>query len=120
MTQRLTAWQAYLLAAMFGAGGAFGQQPYDLPPLMLLGMIGAVWLFQGRVTARQAGVTGWAFGLGYFMHALHWIVSPFLVDVPRHGWMAPFALVFWRRAWRCFGVRHSGARAGCRGQAPGR
>ena len=111
MTQRLTAWQAYLLAAVFGAGGAFGQQPYDLPPLMLLGMIGAVWLFQGRVTARQAGVTGWAFGLGYFMHALQWIVSPFMVDVARHGWMAPFALVFMAAGMALFwGAAFWGAR----------
>ena len=111
MTQRLTAWQAYLLAAVFGAGGAFGQQPYDLPPLMLMGMIGAVWLFQGRVTARQAGVTGWAFGLGYFLHALQWIVSPFMVDVARHGWMAPFALVFMAAGMALFwGVAFWGAR----------
>ena len=35
----------------------------------------------------------WAFGFGYFAVALRWIVEPFFVDVARHGWMAPFALV---------------------------
>ena len=33
-------------------------------------------------------------GTGYFVVTLLWIVEPFLVDVQRHGWMAPFALVF--------------------------
>ncbi|MFC6583336.1 apolipoprotein N-acyltransferase [Sulfitobacter aestuariivivens] len=42
----------------------------------------------------RAALMGWAFGTGYFIHALQWIVSPFLVDVARHGWMAPFALLF--------------------------
>ncbi len=37
--------------------------------------------------------TGWAAGTAYFAVSLHWIVEPFLVDIARHGWMAPFALV---------------------------
>lgn len=111
MTHRLTAWQAYLLAALIGAGAAFGQQPYDLPLLQLLGMIGAAWLFQGRAGPWQAGMVGWAFGLGYFMHTLQWIVSPFLVDVARHGWMAPFALVLMGAGMALFwGVAFWGAR----------
>ena len=48
--------------------------------------LGATW--------RRAALCGWAFGTGYFALALAWIVEPFLVDVARHGWMAPFALVF--------------------------
>ncbi len=44
---------------------------------------------------RWAGAwIGGAFGLGYFGLGLIWIVEPFLVDAARHGWMAPFALVF--------------------------
>lgn len=35
---------------------------------------------------------GWCVGLGYFGWTLRWIVEPFLVDVARHGWMAPFAI----------------------------
>ena len=30
---------------------------------------------------------------GYFAFGLSWIVQPFLVDIARHGWMAPFALI---------------------------
>ena len=42
---------------------------------------------------RRAAVFGWLIGLGYFAWTLRWIVEPFLVDVARHGWMAPFAIV---------------------------
>ncbi len=83
-----------LLAAIAGAVAAFGQEPYALPILLLAGMAGVVWLWRAEDTPWRAALLGWAFGTGYFMHALQWIVSPFLVDVARHGWMAPFALVF--------------------------
>lgn len=89
MTPRLRA----LLAAGAGAIAAFGQAPYDIVGLLFVGLIAAFALFSWTGTAREASVIGWAFGTGYFMHALQWIVSPFLVDVARHGWMAPFALV---------------------------
>ena len=90
MTHRLR----LLLAALAGAGAAFGQEPYNLPILMLAGMAVIVWLLHAEASTRRAAVIGWAFGFGYFAHALQWIVSPFMVDVARHGWMAPFALVF--------------------------
>ncbi len=87
-------WLALAAAALAGAIAAFGQAPYDVPLLLLLGLSGVVWLVQARTTPWQAAVTGWAFGTGYFAHALQWIVSPFMVDAARHGWMAPFALIF--------------------------
>lgn len=43
---------------------------------------------------KSAAVFGWLLGLGYFAVTLRWIVEPFLVDPIRHGWMAPFAIVF--------------------------
>ncbi|MDF1727680.1 MAG: apolipoprotein N-acyltransferase [Sulfitobacter sp.] len=81
-------------AALLGAIGAFGQAPYDLPIFMMLALIGIFFLYRSQSRPRRAALLGWAFGVGYFAHALQWIVSPFLVDVARHGWMAPFALLF--------------------------
>ena len=82
------------MAALLGALAAFGQAPYDQPFLLFLGLVLVFLLYRHATTRAQAALTGWAFGTGYFMHALQWIVSPFMVDVARHGWMAPFALVF--------------------------
>ncbi|SLN44997.1 apolipoprotein N-acyltransferase [Pseudooctadecabacter jejudonensis] len=42
---------------------------------------------------RAAALHGWLLGVGYFAVTLRWIIEPFLVDVARHGWMAPFALI---------------------------
>ncbi len=51
------------------------------------------WLLDGARDVRAAIGIGWCAGAGYFAASLFWIVEPFLVDVPRHGWMAPFALI---------------------------
>ena len=44
------------------------------------------------MTRRSAALHGWLLGVGYFAVTLRWIVEPFLVDIARHGWMAPFAI----------------------------
>jgi len=78
---------------ILGALAALGQAPFDLSLVMLAAMGAAVHLSYPAASARVAAVSGFAFGFGYFAVALHWIVSPFMVDAARHGWMAPFAVV---------------------------
>lgn len=77
----------------FGLGllAGTGQAPLGLWYLTILAV--AVWLLRQPETRRAAFKHGWLFGAGYFAVALHWIVSPFLVDVGSTGWMAPFAVV---------------------------
>lgn len=77
----------------FGLGvlAACGQAPLGLWWLALPALAGVIWL-----VARAGGVNAiwiaWFAGAGYFIAALNWIVQPFMVDVVRDGWMAPFAL----------------------------
>ena len=94
MISALRGWQLFALSGLAGAVGAFGQAPYNFSALILAAMALAAFLFEDSTTPRRAMLVGAGFGFGYFLHALQWIVSPFMVDVARHGWMAPFALVF--------------------------
>ena len=87
-------WQLALIASGAGALTGLGHSPFDMPLATLAGLIAAFALFAQTDTARRAALLGWSFGTGYFALTLHWIVEPFLVDLARHGWMAPFALVF--------------------------
>ncbi len=94
MIQGLARRGRFLLAPLAGAIAAVGQAPYDLPLLLFAGLIAAFWLYRAQSGSPwRAALLGWGFGFGYFLHALQWIVSPFMVDVARHGWMAPFALI---------------------------
>lgn len=72
---------------------ALGQVPFSLPFLVLVGLPILAWLGVYAQTAKRAFGVGWWAGLGYFIVSLNWLVEPFLVDIARHGWMAPFALV---------------------------
>ncbi|MEP3441848.1 MAG: apolipoprotein N-acyltransferase [Sulfitobacter sp.] len=87
-------WLRAAVPVVFGAAAALGQAPFEWPVLFLLALAGMfVWLRRSALTTAEVARRGWAFGFGYFAISLHWIVSPFLVDAARHGWMAPFAVV---------------------------
>ena len=80
-----------------GAAAGLGQAPWGLWPGTLLALACVFALVaRGRFPQRRRAAfgLGWALGAGYFTLTLHWIVQPFFVDIARHGWMAPFALVF--------------------------
>ena len=87
-------WLRLALAAVLGAGAAFGLAPWDFWWASLIGLILIAPLYLASETPRRAAWLGWIFATGYFANALSWIIEPFLVDAERHAWMAPFALVF--------------------------
>ena len=91
---RWPAWAQMLLAAGLGAVSGFGLEPYGLWIVTLAGWALLPVLLTAAGTAGRAACIGWAFATGFLAHGLMWIVEPFLVDIERHGWMAPFALIF--------------------------
>ncbi len=99
------------LSGLAGAVAGLGQVPFALTPVGLAGLAMLAWFGFRAPSGRAAAWRGFAGGTGYFALTLHWIVEPFLIDIARHGWMAPFALVliatgfalFWALAtWAAF------------------
>lgn len=84
---------AMFAAFLSGGLAAAGQAPLNLWPLALLGFAALFWLVLPAQSPGRAARLMWIGGGGYFMAALSWIIEPFLVDIARHGWMAPFAIV---------------------------
>lgn len=82
-----------LLAFAFGAVAALGQAPWGAWWLTLPALAAILRLAELAPHRRAAFWTGLAAGSGYFALALAWIVEPFLIDIARHGWMAPFAVI---------------------------
>lgn len=103
----LRGWLGLALFAILGAIAALGQAPIDWPIATVLSLAAAMALYGNASNPKAAGKFGWAYGFGYFLSALAWIVNPFLVEPERDGWMAPFALlllptglgVFWAVAF---------------------
>ena len=73
---------------------ALAQPPVSWPVALFVALPILFALVDATGSARVAFGVGWAAGAGHFAAGLFWIFEPFLVDAPRHGWMAPFALVF--------------------------
>ena len=87
------AWFRFVCLSLLGAFGGLGHAPFDVWFATILALGGLFWIFPAAQSPRQAVFYAWAFGFGYFAFSLRWIIEPFLVDIARHGWMAPFALV---------------------------
>lgn len=106
---RLGPFGIYLIILLLGAVLSRGLAPYHWIWVMP-GVLAALPFFLARLnSAARWAMAGWAFGLGYFMLGLSWILEPFQVDAQTHGWMAPFALfllagglaLFWALAFWC-------------------
>ncbi|MFN3578323.1 MAG: apolipoprotein N-acyltransferase, partial [Tabrizicola sp.] len=82
-----------VLAFALGALAALGQAPLGFWWATLAATAGLIWLLGRLRDARGAFLSGLFAGAGHFAVALSWIVEPFLIDIARHGWMAPFAVV---------------------------
>ena len=83
-------WSGAGLAFGLGAVMATGQAPWDHWWLTLLGLAALLHLVTRDESSAWLALFG---GAGYFALALSWIIQPFLIDVARYGWMAPFAIV---------------------------
>ncbi len=92
LTKVRALWGPSLAGFAAGFVAAAGQAPLGWWPLALVAFGVLFYLILNADTPRYGARLAWIGGGGYFAAALFWIVEPFLVDVARHGWMAPFAL----------------------------
>ncbi|MEP5757763.1 MAG: apolipoprotein N-acyltransferase [Litoreibacter sp.] len=83
-----------LMCVLAGGFAALGHAPWSLWYVALVAMSAMCVLFLRAPDSGRSAGAAWLSGTGYFAVALFWIVEPFLVDAARHGWMAPFALLF--------------------------
>ena len=90
----LTGWRRALLALAAGMAAALSLPPINIWPVLFLAVPIVLLLLEG-LPSRSTGasfLTGWLFGLGYFLFALQWIGFAFFVDAETYLWMMPFAV----------------------------
>ncbi len=91
-------WKRAAIALVAGALSALAMAPFNAWPVLFLTFPVAVWLIDGAGAGRWRGVpaaamSGFWFGLGYFVAGLYWIGYAFLVDAPTFAWLMPFAVL---------------------------
>ena len=91
-------WKRATVALVAGALSALAMAPFNAWPVLFLTFPVAIWLIDGAGAGRWRGVpaaamSGFWFGLGYFVPGLYWIGFAFLVDAPTFAWLMPFAVL---------------------------
>ena len=91
-------WKRALIALAAGAVSALAMAPFNAWPVLFLTFPVVVWLIDGAGAGRFKGVpaaamSGFWFGLGYFVPGLYWIGYAFLVDASTFAWLLPFAVL---------------------------
>jgi apolipoprotein N-acyltransferase len=91
-------WKRAALAFVAGALSVLAMAPFNAWPVLFLTFPVVVWLIDGAGAGRLRGVpaaalTGFWFGLGYFVLGLYWIGYAFLVDASTFAWLLPFAVL---------------------------
>jgi apolipoprotein N-acyltransferase len=90
-------WRRAAIACLAGAASTLAMAPINFWPVLFVTFPPLVWLIDGAVAGRWGGVgaaflTGWWFGLGYFLAGLYWVGYAFLVDAKTFGWLLPVAV----------------------------
>ncbi|SFJ70543.1 apolipoprotein N-acyltransferase [Bradyrhizobium sp. cf659] len=91
-------WKRALLAMAAGALSVLALAPFNAFPVLFITFPVLVWLIDGAGAGRYRGIpaaalTGYWFGLGYFVPGLYWIGYAFFVDADVFAWLTPFAVL---------------------------
>lgn len=81
-----------------GALSVLALAPFNAFPVLFITFPVLVWLIDGAGAGRYRGIpaaalTGYWFGLGYFVPGLYWIGYAFFVDADVFAWLTPFAVL---------------------------
>lgn len=91
-------WKRALIAMGCGALSVLALAPFNVFPVLFITFPVLVWLIDGAGAGRYRGVpaaalTGYWFGLGYFVPGLYWTGYAFFVDADVFAWLTPFAVL---------------------------
>jgi apolipoprotein N-acyltransferase len=91
-------WKRAVIALLAGAASSLAMEPFNAWPVLFVTFPLATWLIDGAGAGRLKGIpaaalSGWLFGLGYFVPGLYWIGNAFLVDAQTFAWLMPFAVL---------------------------
>jgi apolipoprotein N-acyltransferase len=91
-------WKRALIAMAAGALSVLALAPFNAFPVLFITFPVLVWLIDGAGGGRLGGIpaaalTGYWFGLGYFVPGLYWIGYAFFVDADIFAWLTPFAVL---------------------------
>lgn len=89
----LAGWRRYAWSAALGSAATLALPPLYILPALYIAFTGLVWLLPAGLRWRTAFLTGWWFGMGYFVAGLYWIGFAPITFSMSLIWVVPFAIV---------------------------
>lgn len=89
----LTGGKKHLAAFFAGALTTLALPPFGLFPVLVLTVSSFIALCASATSRKQAFLSGWAFGGGFFIFGLYWISAALFVDIKSWGWVLPLSAV---------------------------
>ncbi|MAY66403.1 MAG: apolipoprotein N-acyltransferase [Rhodospirillaceae bacterium] len=89
----LTGWRRRGLAVGLGVLAAGALPPLHIVIFLVPAFAGLIWLIASRPNLRGALADGWWFGAGHAAAGTFWISHSLTIDLARHGWLIPIAVV---------------------------
>jgi len=89
----LTGKKKSIFLFIIGCLTTLAHAPIWLIPIPFLTFPCLIWLLNSCKNSKQAFLTGWWFGLGYFTAGLYWISISLFVDPLKFAWLLPFTLL---------------------------
>ncbi len=91
-------WKRAAIALAAGVLSALAMAPFNAWPVLFVTFPVTVWLIDGAAAGKWRGVpaaamSGFWFGLGYFVPGLYWTGNAFLVDAQTFAWLMPFSVL---------------------------
>ena len=83
----------YFKVFLLGILSSFSLPYFSLFPLMACGFVFYFYELNKSSNLRKSFLLGLAFGFGYFLVSLHWIIFPLFFD-KKHFLLIPFVLIF--------------------------
>jgi len=90
--ENLKGGKKYTALFLLGALLALALPPFYIFPA-LFALAPFLLMLDGSGSKKQAFLTGWWFGFGFFTFGLYWIANALLIDPIKFGWLVPFAVL---------------------------
>ena len=81
----------YALSSLLGFISVLALPPFFVAILLIPTLSLLLLQITTSLTKKEAFLTGWSFGFGYFLAGLYWIAISLLVDPDQFAWLIPFA-----------------------------
>ncbi|MDE1151104.1 MAG: apolipoprotein N-acyltransferase [Micavibrio sp.] len=91
--ESLSGFRKFFVSACLGALMTLAMPPFGLFPALFIALPAFAVLARSAATRGGSFMTGWGFGIGYFVFGLYWISAALFVDIDQWKWVLPLSLI---------------------------